>query len=96
MRLRPAVLFSALALALTAGAAPALAAGGGSTELAVHPVPVIPPSCPVGQRAVWVDRAGTLPKLYIDPFTGRLMWTPGEPEFHGWECQPIKLVPVGP
>jgi hypothetical protein len=92
MRLRPAVLFSALALALTAGAAPALAAGGGSSDLTVQPV--IPPSCPVGQRAVWVDRAGTLPKLYIDPFTGRLMWTPGEPEFHGWECQPIKLVPV--
>jgi hypothetical protein len=31
-----------------------------------------------------------------DPRTGRITWIPGEPEFHGWECQPILLRPVQP
>ena len=52
------------------------------------------PACPRGERAVWVDRAGSLPKLYVDPRTGRITFEPGEPEFHGYECQPLKLRPV--
>jgi hypothetical protein len=53
------------------------------------------PACSRGERAVWVDRAGSPPRLYVDPRTGRITFEPGTPEFHGWECRPLTLSPVG-
>ena len=100
MRFKSAVLSSAVALALAAGAAPALAADGATHDFSTVKDGVrllLPPlPCPAGEKAVWVDRAGSLPRLFIDPFTGQLTWTPAVVEFHGWECHPMALVPVGP
>ena len=96
MRLKSAVVCSALALTLAASAASAQAAVVSSRDLPTHPISVIPPTCPPGEKAVWVDQPATPPQLYIDPRTGQLTWIPGLPEFHGWQCQPITLVPVGP
>lgn len=100
MRFTRTVLSSALALALTVGAAPALAADGATRDISalqggIRRLVNDRPACPPAQRAIWVDRAATPPSLYIDQF-GRRTWSLGEPEFHGWECQPIMLVPVGP
>ena len=100
MRFTKVVLSAALTLALAVGAAPALAADGPTRDLSLlqqgarHPV-ADQPACPTGQRAAGVDRAGTLPQLHIDQW-GRITFTPGEPEFHGWVCQDVTLVPVGP
>jgi hypothetical protein len=91
MRFTRTACLSALTVAAALSTvAPALAAPGDG------PVRLERPSCPPGERAVWVDRLATPPQLFIDPRTGRITWIPGEPEFHGWECQPILLRPVQP
>ena len=94
MRYTKTVCSSALMLALALGAAPAMAADDGTGQ--PRWLWEDRPACPQGERAVWVDRAGSPPKLYFDPRTGRITFEPGEPEFHGWECQPLTLRPVGP
>lgn len=102
MRFTRTVFSSVLTLALAVSAAPALAAGDGTRDIsaALKDGPRLlwedRPACSPGERAIWVDRAGSPPELYIDPYTGRITWYPGEPEFHGWDCQPIKLRPLGP
>ena len=100
MRFTNVVLSAALTLALGVGTAPALAADGPTRDLSLlqnhtrHPLGD-QPACPTGQRAAWVDRAATPPRLYVR-VGERITWSPGEPEFHGWVCQDITLVPVGP
>jgi hypothetical protein len=100
MRFKKVVLSAALALALAVGTAPAFAADGPTRDLSLlqnggrHPLGDAP-ACPSDQRAAWVDRAATLPQLYIDQW-GRITFVPGQPEFHGWVCQDITFVPVGP
>jgi len=89
MRFTRTACLSALTLALALSAAPALAAPADPSRTLEQP-------CPPGQWLVWVDRPAGLPKLYIDPRTGQIEWYPGEPEFHGWACQPIKLSPIEP
>lgn len=46
------------------------------------------PACPLGQRAVWVDRAA-IPKYCYDPQRGEFYDCGGQEEFHGWECQSV-------
>jgi hypothetical protein len=102
MRFTRTAFFSVLTLALAASAAPALAADDGTRDIsaALQGGPrwlwEDRPECPPGERAAWVDRDATPGKLYVDPLTGRITWEPGEPAFHGWQCQPITLRPLGP
>jgi hypothetical protein len=93
MRFTRTACLSVLTLALGLGASPALAADDGTGQRWLWEDR---PACAPGERAVWVDRAGTPPRLYFDPRTGRITLDPGEPEFHGWECQPIRLHALEP
>ena len=90
MRFTKTVCVSVLTLATAFSAAPALAADTGDPKFLWEDRP----ACPWGQWAVWVDRPGTPPVL--DLTKGGKQWTPGQPPFQGWECQPIKLQPIEP
>ena len=101
MRLTRTVCTSVLTAALALSAAPALAADPPVIleDRLEHDGPWIVkewPGCPRGERAVWVDRPGNPSKVLIDYHTGEITFTDWVVEFHGWECQPITLVPVGP
>lgn len=90
MRFTRKIAFSVVTAAMALGAAPALAAADAPPPNDYHQLVYNQP-CPPGQYLEWVDRLGTPPKLLIDPRTGRMHWVGGEPEFHGWECQPVQL-----
>jgi hypothetical protein len=100
MRFKKVVVSATMTLALAGGAAPALAADGPTRDLSLlqngvrHPLGD-QPTCPAGQRAAWVDRDAIPPQLSIDQW-GRITFTPGQPAIHGWVCQDITFVPVGP
>ena len=92
MRFTRTLCSSVLTLGFALSAAPALAADVGTERWLWEDRP----ACPLGETAVWVDREATIGKFYRDPFTGRITWEPGEPAYHGWECQPIRLRVIGP
>jgi hypothetical protein len=91
MRFTKTLCLAATTVGLAFSAGPALAADGGP-EYVWEPGP----DCGPGSKAVWVDRPATPPFFEIDPRTGRITFNKGEPPFVGWECQPSKLVVIGP
>ena len=106
MRFTRTACTSALTLALALSTAPALAAGDPPPRLDSIPdmwlIKAGPrivddrPECAAGQRAVWVNRLGNPGELIIDPRTGKITFINAQLPYEGWECQPIKLVPVEP
>jgi hypothetical protein len=87
MRFTKTACVSAVTLASALSAAPALAAPAG-------PLPVWDrPACRPGEQAVWVDRLATPGRIVVG-LHGEKTYIPGEQELHGWECQPIRLLPV--
>jgi hypothetical protein len=85
MRFTRKVVLSVATAAAALAAAPALASA------APTPPPIFGDQpCGPGYEQVWVDREGTPPKLLIDQF-GRITLIPGDPPFHGYECQKLVL-----
>lgn len=91
MRFTKTVCLAAATAGLAFSAAPALAGDGGPKYVWDDR-----PTCDRGYRAVWVDRPASIGKAVIDERTGEITFVGGESAKRGWECQPIKLVVIGP